>query len=353
LGKIKRTVSLKAVGRSINAFTSHWGITILALVVIISGVAPNQVFSAGNQSARTGARSKTIAEIASAEFFNENVDYDEVIVTVGENNDYVFKTGATETIISRNNRNTTIVYEVKPGESVASVARDFGISPETLQYANKISGNTLTRGQKLKIPPVDGVYVAVAKNDTLSSISRKYKVSVADITKFNGLDTSQPIFSGQEILIPGVVAPKPTSAGGQPTITSGGGPAKITPDAKGQFIWPLQSATHFISQGHRGSHRALDLNRLNGPYIFASAAGVAKVIPLRTGYGNHIDINHGGGFVTRYAHLSEFKIKNGEYVQQGQLIGIMGSTGRSTGPHLHFEIRLNDNPLNPLNYLPK
>lgn len=327
----------------------------MAVLVILSGVIPNRAFSA---TPEPGQRSRTIAQIASAEYFDETADYDEVIVTVGDNDDYIFKTGATETIISRNNRSGTIVYEAKQGESVASIARDFGLSPDTVNYANKTSGS-VTPGQKLKIPPTDGIFVAVAKNDTLSTIARRYKVSVDDVTKFNNLDSSQPIFSGQELLIPGVVAPKaastPSAGGGRGTTTispSGVSPS-IVPEGTGQFIWPLQSATHYISQGYRGGHQALDLNKLNGRGIYASAAGVVTTLGGRTGYGNHIDIRHGGGWMTRYAHLSEFKVKNGEYVQQGQLIGIMGSTGRSTGIHLHFEIRLNDRPVNPLSYLPK
>lgn len=176
-----------------------------------------------------------------------------------------------------------------------------------------------------------------------------------DVTKFNNLDSSQPIFSGQELLIPGVVAPKASSgtSGGGSTIAPSGVSPSINPVGTGQFIWPLQSATHYISQGYRGGHAALDLNRFNGTGIYSAAAGVVNIIPGRTGYGNHIDIKHGGGWMTRYAHLSSFKVKDGEYVQQGQLIGIMGSTGRSTGVHLHFEIRLNDRPVNPLNYLPR
>ncbi len=349
------SLSIKPIYRSLTSFGSHWAIVTLAIVVIFSGLTPRQTpAAAGGETGRGQVRYRTVAELASTEYFNEDVVYDEVITTVGDDNDYIFKTGATETIISRNTRRETIVYEVKANESVSSVARDFGLSPDTLQYANKLTGNSLALGQKLKIPPIDGIYVTVNKNDTLSTIAKRYKVSTEDIIKYNSLDASAPIFAGQEILVPGLVAPK--SAGQTQYVPSGNlqGLPSFNPSATaGQFVWPTTTPTHFISQGYRAFHRALDLNRLNGWGVYASAAGIIRTYSVRGGYGNYIDVNHGNGWVTRYSHLSEFKVKSGDYVQQGQLIGIMGSTGRSTGPHLHFEIRYNGSPLNPLNYLPR
>lgn len=337
---------------SLQSFSSHWAIIALAIGVVLVGMGPHNVAALSDAS----HRSRTVAQLASAEYFNENVSYDEVITTVGDNNDYLFKTGATETIITRNTRTETIFYDAKAGESVASVARDFGLSPDTVRYTNKLTSNSLTKGQKIKIPPVDGIYVTVQKNDTLSGISKKYKISLADIRKYNNLPDNEPIFSGQEILVPGVVAPKPastTKGGSKATINADTGALAGRLPGGGQFIWPLESPTHFISQGYKGGHRALDLNRLNGWGIYAAAPGVVTTHSSRYGYGNQIDINHGGGIVTRYGHLSQFKVKSGDYVQQGQLIGIMGSTGRSTGPHLHFEVRVHDVPQNPLNYLPR
>lgn len=347
---------LKHLQRSLQSFGSHFAIVILAVFVMVAGIKPVSNASATN----TPTQGRTIAQIVSNEYFEEDVVVDEVITTVGENNDYIFKTGTTETIISRNNRTETINYEVKQGESAGTVARDFGIATETLQYANKLTGNALTVGQKLKIPPIDGIYVTVQRNDTLSGLSNKYKVNVAEISKYNPtIETDQPIFQGQEIFMPGVVAPKATT----PTSTTPGSP-RVTPSRQGnvpstilatpgQFIWPTQVPTHFLSQGFKRGHTGLDLPRQNGFGIYASASGIAHVIPGRTGYGNHIDIDHGNGWMTRYGHLSEFKIQNGQYVKQGELIGIMGTTGRSTGIHLHFEIRLRGAAMNPLSYLPR
>jgi murein DD-endopeptidase MepM/ murein hydrolase activator NlpD len=344
----------KSFMRSLYSFGSHWAIILIALTVVLAGATPRPASSAIGGSPESRVRYRTIAELASLEYFNEDVVYDEVIFTVGENNDYIFKTGATATVISRNNRKETIEYSVKSGESVSSVAKDFGLSPDTLRYANKLSSNSLEAGKVLTIPPVDGVYVAVKTNDTLSTIANRYKISVDDIVKYNGLNKDEPIHSGNQLLIPGVVAPKASSG----TTYSPSGNANSIPAfnpiaSGGQFIWPTSTHTRYISQGYRAYHKALDLNRLNGWGIYASSSGIVRTYSTRYGYGNYIDINHGDGWLTRYGHLSEFKVKSGDYVQQGQLIGIMGSTGRSTGPHLHFEIRYNGAPLNPLSYLPQ
>lgn len=328
---------------------------VLAITVVLSGIAPRSAnVAVGGDGGYNQVRYRTIAELASAEYFNEDVVYDEVIVTVGDKNEYIFKTGATQTIISRSNRKETIEYEVKEGESLSSVARDFGLSPDTLRYANKLSSNVVSVGQKLKIPPTDGIYIAVRTNDTLSSIAARYKVSVDHIVRYNNIDPSAPIFSGQELLVPGIVAPKLPSSGQYiPGGDATGLPAFNPAADSGQFIWPTSSPTHYISQGYWYAHKALDLNRLNGWGVYASAAGIVRTYSVRWGYGNYIDINHGNGWVTRYAHLAQFKVRSGEYVEQGQLIAIMGSTGRSSGPHLHFEIRYNGSPLNPLSYLPR
>lgn len=298
---------------------------------------------------------RTIAEIASAatlaELGNPLYSNEEYTTNLDASGEYLFKTVQTETIISRSNRTETIKYIVREGESVGSLASDFGITALTLKYANGLSSNSLKVGQELKIPPIDGLYVAVKRNDTLSSIAGRYHIDVNDIIKYNGLNSGDPIFAGQELLIPGAIVPK---AAASPTSGGKVSAPSFNPTAyAGRFVWPLESPTHYISQGYRGGHRALDLNRLNGWGIYAAAPGVVQIQRNRGGYGNLIIINHGDGWSTYYGHLSEFRVSAGQYVQQGQLIGIMGSTGRSTGPHLHFEIRQNDVPQNPLNYLPR
>lgn len=303
------------------------------------------------------ARYHTIAEIASAANdwgltdYNPNYNPDAVVTTVG--NDYLFKTGTIDTIISKSNRKDTITYTVKPGESVYSVADGFGISTDTLKYVNGLAGNTLKPGQTLKIPPVDGLYIKVRQGENLSALAARYRMTVDKITEYNpSIDASQPIYAGQEIFVPGVVVPKSQASGGSAASL---GPSTLP--SGGQFIWPVASITKFISQGFgrtawNSHHTGIDLPRQNGLTIYAAAAGVAHLTRER-GYGNLIIINNGGGWETYYAHLSKFLVSDGSYVKQGQAIAIMGSTGWSTGTHLHFEIRKNDTPLNPLSYLPR
>ena len=130
--------------------------------------------------------------------------------------------------------------------------------------------------------------------------------------------------------------------------------ARLKPDAgsvtaSGSWVWP---AAGKITQGFAWYHKGLDIANKEGPPVVAADSGrVIAVLSTRYGYGNHIIIDHGNGFQTLYAHLSGFRVEVGQNVAKGSIIGIMGSTGRSTGTHLHFEIRQNGVALPPLNFL--
>lgn len=352
-GASKHRANLHDFSRSLSLYNTRWWIIGLAIIVVTTGFGIYPTQDIGGASNLQSPRYKTIAQLASAGDLDNLGDplfsHDEYTMQLDSSGDYLFKTGQTETIISRSTRKETIKYTVREGENLNSLANDFGLTVLTIKYANNLTGNTLKVGQELRIPPIDGLYVQVKKNDTLGGIANKYKVNLDDIQKYNELTTGDPIHVGQELLIPGAVVPK--------VVASPGGSLPSynpTPQTAGKFVWPLESPTHFISQGARKGHVALDLNRLNGTSVYASASGVATVkTGYNGGYGNLIIVNHGDGWSTYYAHLNQSKIKNGEYVKQGQLIAIMGTTGRSTGVHLHFEIRYQNKPQNPLNYLPR
>lgn len=343
--------------RNLAVYNTRWWIVGLAIIVLVSGfkIYPQDI---GGPANATSARYRTIAQLASTAGIDEfasplNGDDYNVSIPLDSSGDYLFKTGGTETIISRSSRKETIKYTVRSGETVNTLATDFGITALTLKYANNLSSNTLKAGQELRIPPVDGLYITVKRGDTLGSLASRYKVSADDIAKFNGLTTGEAIITNQELLIPGAVVPKvqvaPPKAGSKVSV-----PAYAPGPQPGKFIWPTETVTHYISQGFGvKGHSGIDLNRLNGWGLYASAAGVVHLKVTKGGYGRLVTINHGGGWETYYGHTSEYRVKEGEYVQQGQLIAIMGSTGRSTGPHVHFEIRQNNHILNPLSYLPR
>ncbi len=342
--------------KSINSSSKHFGIATLAIIVVLSNLQIPLPSGIGGTLENGGMRYKTIAEIASTatltELGNPFYSNEEHTINIDNDGEYMFKTVQTETIISRNTRREVIKYIVKPGESLSSLASDFGLTILTVKLANNLPSSNLKAGQELKIPPIDGLFVTVKRNDTISSIANRYRVKVDDILQYNNLTRNDSIFAGNELLIPGAIVSKSTSSvynkSGNVSV-----PSFNTSPYSGKFTWPTSVPTHYLSQGHRWGHRAIDLPRTNGWGIYASAPGIVQTRSARGGYGNLIILNHGDGWSTYYAHLNEYKVQPGQYVEQGQLIGIMGNTGRSTGPHLHFEIRQNGSPLNPLSYLPK
>ncbi len=356
--KLRRSpVAFGGLGeKSLGFLRSGQGVLIIGTLIVLAPALFAQVPSG---IGGTAVRYRTVAEIASLASdlgLTNDPNYNTEELTTSLDGDYLFKTGTLETIISKGNRRETIEYEVKPGESLYSVADGFGLSTDTLRYINKLPGNTLKVGQKLRIPPVDGLYVTVKKGENLSALASRYRIETDNIYKYNpNLKEGEPIFAGQEIFIPGAVVPKAATG-----TKSGGGASVVGPSALptgGQFIWPVASATKFISQGFgrtrwNKNHTGLDLNRLNGLTVYASAAGVVNYTRQR-GYGNLMILNHGNGWETYYAHLAKSLVPDGSYVKQGQAIAVMGSSGWSTGTHLHFEIRKNGVPLNPLSYLPR
>lgn len=350
------SLSIRGLIRSFSHSGKHWGVILLAVIVVISNFRITLPAGIGGPNAQNLQHYKTIAEIASTatltQLGNPLYSHEEYTTTIGNDGEYLFKTVETETIISRSARRETIKYLVRSGESVGSLASDFGLTSLTIRYANKLSSNALKVGQELRIPPVDGLFVTIKRGDTLSTIAQRYRVDVDDIIKYNGLLPDEPIHAGNELLIPGAIVPK--SSG--PSYSRAGNisvPNFSPVPYSGKFIWPTESPTHYISQGYKRYHRGIDLPRTNGWGVYASAPGIVQIKTYRGGYGKLIIINHGGGWSTYYAHLSEYKVSAGQYVEQGQLIAIMGNTGRSTGPHLHFEVRQNGVPLSPLNYLPR
>lgn len=260
-----------------------------------------------------------------------------------------------KTSVSEKPRAEIIEYEVEDGETVSQIAQKFGIDTDTIKWANDLSSiNSVKPGQKLKILPVSGVAVTVKSGDTLESLAKKYSASSQNILDFpfNDVPDDLKLIAGQQILIPDGVPPEvksPPKSKPQPQfLAQGPGRASFNAPGGGSFIWPTSSQG--ISTYFAWWHPGIDLPNRSAPPIAASDGGTVIVAgwPDSYGYGNRVVIDHGNGYQTLYAHLSNVYVSSGQKVSKGQSIGQMGSTGRSTGTHLHFEIRFKGVAVNPL-----
>jgi len=252
-----------------------------------------------------------------------------------------------------------IKHVVVEGETVSSIATRYGLEPDTILWDNKLSSKAkLKPGQELNILPVDGVRHKVVRGETIYSIGKKYGLDGSQVQAivdypFNEFlnDETFELAAGQFLMVPGGVVPQEDSV----DLPRAAVANKLTPDAgtvaaTGRFIWP---ASGLITQGFKFYHKAFDIaNRSGGP-ILAADSGTVLISgwPDNSGYGNRVVIDHGNGFHTLYGHMSLLQVSPGQRVNRGDVIGQMGSTGRSTGTHLHFEIRQGGALLNPGDFL--
>jgi len=262
------------------------------------------------------------------------------------------------TTIPERLRRDVITYVVKRGDTLLEIAAEFGLEQETIMWANgtlEQNPDLLRPGQELMILPIDGVYHTVVKGDTIQKIAEKYQADVLHIIEcsYNNLDPENPqIAPGDKIIVPGGIKPYIPRQ-----VTAYKGP--IPADAKrgsGIFVWPtsgrLTDRFGFRTLSGRW-HGGLDIAAYKGAPIYAADSGFVTFAGWsKSGYGNLVIIDHGNGFETRYAHLEAFFVTAGQSVGKGAQIAAMGSTGNSTGPHLHFEIRAKGVRKNPELYLP-
>lgn len=256
------------------------------------------------------------------------------------------------TSISQKPRSEIIEYKVESGDTLSGVAEKFGISTETIRWANDLKGDSIKPGQTLKILPVTGVSHKVSEGDNLESVAKKYSAEAQAIMDFpfNDVPDDFKLKVGQLLIVPdgspAEVKTPPKRSQPQYLAQGPGSPAFAAPGG-GEFIWPAGgSLTQYFAWYHPG----IDIANRSAPGIAASDAGVVVVSgwPDGMGYGNRVVIDHGNGYTSMYAHLSNIYVSVGETISRGQLIGQMGSTGRSTGTHLHLEIHYKGVPVNPL-----
>ncbi len=227
-------------------------------------------------------------------------------------------------------------YVVRSGDTVGSIAEMFGVSANTIMWANDLKSKTLKVGQELVILPTTGVRHVVKSGDTLQSIAKKYKADIDDVLSYNAVPSNAKLLVGDVIIVPGGTVSNVQSA---VTVSIGGQTVSA-----GYYLRPIRGGVK--SQGIHG-YNGVDLAAPVGTPIMASADGIviiAKTSGYNGGYGLYVAIKHANGTQTVYGHMSQVNVAVGESVKQGEVIGAVGNTGHSTGPHVHFEIRGARNP---------
>ncbi len=232
------------------------------------------------------------------------------------------------------------VYTVREGDSLSEIAEMYSVTSNTILWANDINkASSIQPGDTLVILPIAGVRHEVVKNETLASIIKKYDADLDEVLEYNQLASADELSVGDELMIPGgVVETKKYAARPAPSKSSG------STGSSAGFSHPVPGAVR--TQGIHG-YNAVDYAAGHGTTIRAAAAGeviVSKASGWNGGYGQYVVIRHSNGTQTLYAHLSVNYVSVGQWVAAGTTVGAMGNTGRSTGTHLHFEVRGGSNP---------
>lgn len=257
-----------------------------------------------------------------------------------------------KTDVSQKPRDKIITYTVEKGDTISTIAQKFGISSDTIRWANALSNDNLSVGDELQIIPVTGISHRVAKGDTVFSIAKRFDTESQKIVDFPFNDFANPetfsLVEGQILIVPDGIKPSE-----QPFIKRqvyiAQGPVSVS---SAGFTWPVQG---YVGQFASWYHMALDILSPIGTPIVAAQTGVVSKVSSGTwdgGYGNSVYISDENGTGTHYAHIGEISVSVGDKVSAGKtIIGTVGMTGRTTGPHVHFEVIRNGVLVNPLPYL--
>lgn len=248
-------------------------------------------------------------------------------------------------------RNQVTEYTVQPGDLLSFIASDYGVSVNSIIWSNSLKdSDSLQPGQILKIPPVSGVIHQVKKGDNLASIAKKYSAEEAKILEFNALPQSGELQIGDELVVPDGQMKTTVYASNTATPRLGTSTVNVNqrfaylPNLGDYFMIPTAGYNWGRIHGRNG----VDIANSCGTPEYAAADGqvvIADASGYNGGFGKYIKIVHPNGTETLYAHATKILVGVGDYVTRGQMISLMGSTGRSTGCHLHFEVHGARNPL--------
>jgi len=338
--------------------TGTW--VIAGLMVILMSFTLYQYFTGRSLLAFINRPTKSTesAEVSSLPDYSPSRSYDSIE-----------RSANPDTVLPMGSRKKVVEYTVSTGDSLFGIAEQYEVEPETVLWANTDILNDdphlISLGVSLKIPPVNGILYEWQTYDQLEDVAAKYHATVDDILLYpgNNLDMTNPIVEpGTLLMIPEGWRPLqpwvvPVAAGNDAGVTATiAGPGSCTPSGgyygTYSFVWPAPYFGQVSGNDYWSGHQAIDAMCYEGDSIFASDSGVVIYAgPISGGYGNLVAIDHQNGYLTLYAHLSGFNVGCGQSVSQGQVIGFCGSTGNSTGAHLHFEVRQNGGFVNPWHVL--
>ena len=340
-----------------------WGVAVIMIALAVLFV-----FRRVSGAAPTAAPEGTLAPLSVS--VGDASDVPMPVFSISKTRNSIARLASVQTIIPSRARDEIVRYTVDKGDSIFGIAQKYEIEPETILWANYDTLNDdphmIEVGLTLNIPATDGVLYKWKDGDTIEKVAADFKARVEDILLWpgNGLDMTDPkIETDALVMIPGgqrefrqwvvpTIARGPAGVNksiiGPGACETGEGGAYGT----GTFIWPAGN-TYLSGNDFWSGHLAIDIAAGTGAPVFASDSGVVVYAgPISGGYGNMVMVDHGNGYQTLYAHLSQITTRCGSSVYQGSTVGLAGSTGRSTGPHLHFEIRYFGSFVNPWQVLP-
>lgn len=352
-----------------NRFTVHVIMSVIVASVVFVNISARDV-----RAEDFGQKSLLYQLVSSDEFYQlEVVEAGSAVVTLGGSSSYTQDTvvdarrhidldylkevyvtpevGQEETEVVVPARASIETYVIQNGDTLGGIAEKFGLSLSTILWSNSLSyASTIQPGDELSILPVDGVLYTVKSGDTLSSIARGYSVDTQTIMSQNGIESADRLAIGDKLLLPGGEPPAPVATARRSASISEffSAPSSFGV-VTGGWTWPTN--WRVITQYYGWRHTGIDIDGDYSTYSYAARGGVVIYSGWRSGYGLTVEVDHGDGYMTRYAHHSANFVSVGEVVSAGQALAQTGSTGRSTGTHLHFEIIRGGRFQNPLDYI--